>query len=105
MATTIDQQTGLARRDHRRAERLPRHRAAGPFANPVGNGDDAGGPFVAFLEAGRDDADDPGVPALGGGEHERRRLRPRLDTGDGLLQGARLYLAALAVVVVKAIGE
>ncbi len=101
MAAAIDQESGLARRDDRWPERQPRHRAARPFADTISEGDDAGRPLVAFLEPRRDDADDPGMPPLSRGEHQRRRLRRALDQRDRCLQRARLDLAPLAVVAVE----
>ncbi len=101
MPAAIDQQPRLARRDDRRAERHAGHRPAGAPADPVSQRDDAGRPLVTLLEPRRDDADDPGMPAFRRGEHQRRRLRRRLDRGDRRLQGLRLDLAALAVVAVE----
>ncbi len=97
----IDQQPGLPRRDHRRAERHARHRTARSFPHSVRHRDDAGRPLVAFLEPRRDDADDPGVPALRRREHQSGRLRAGLDRRDRRLQRLGLDRAALAVVGVE----
>ena len=82
MAPAIDEEPGLTRRDHRRTERDPGHRAARASAKSVGERDDAGRALISRLQPRRDDADNAGMPARGRGEDESGRLRRGLDLRD-----------------------
>src|SRR5207302_1080423 len=101
VAAAIDQQPRLARRDDRGAERQSGDRAARTSADAIGERDDASRALVTLFEACSDDPDHPGVPILGRGKDEDGRLRRSFDQADCRLQGARLDLAALAVVGVE----
>ena len=72
MAAAIDQQPGLARRNHRRAEQQPGDRAARPPADPVGECYDTGWALVTLLEACGDNSDHPRVPIFACREDEDR---------------------------------
>ena len=81
VAAAVPQQAGLARGDHGSAQVDAGDRAAGALADAVRQRDHAGRPGGPLDDAGRDDADDAGMPALAGDEHQRQpfgRLRLRL---------------------------
>ena len=105
MATAIDQQARLARRDDGDAEIDAAHGTARPFADTVLVRDDASGPVESVLEAARDDADDAGVPTV------RRHIdQPivelsaaghRFDPLDRGLEARGLDSASFLIVVVE----
>ena len=76
----VEQNARLPRRDHRRAEIEPRHRAARPLRHPVGDRRDAGRAVEALLDPAGDDADHAGMPVAAADQQHRvpgRRLRLR----------------------------
>ena len=72
VAAAVDQQAGLARGDHRRAEIDAAHRAARALAELAVEADDEGRPAVALDQPAGDDADHADMPALAL-DHQRRR--------------------------------
>jgi len=72
MPAAIDQQAGLPRRDHRRAERQAGDRAAGAPTDAVVECYYASRPLIAFLETRRDDPDHPGMPIIRRCEDQHR---------------------------------
>src|SRR5690606_39302409 len=72
VTAAIDEKPRLARGDDGGAELESRDRPAGALPGAVLERDDAGRAVVALLEPARDDADDPGMPALARDEDQRR---------------------------------
>src|SRR6185437_5232182 len=105
MTAAVDQEPGLARRDHRGTEGKSGDRAAGALADAVRDGGHASGTVVAFLEAAGDDADDTWMPALAGDEEQRCASIAALDLVDRLRQHARLDLAPLAIERIKLLSD